>query len=217
MNYRFLKIKRGDSTNWYFHPRTEEQLLEHFHTVVGSEIRDGLKDYVESSLQVKDNRDPRGYVWYHAHPTTPWRRAVEGRGWICYESETWLEASCKLEHDMLVSRLRSFRLGQEMFLDNGLIETRWVPGDQILEVMFKDSLEFPPETHLRFEDVRYMRWDMPDLPVKGTHWYAKLGHRDIVDKDGNMKWDTKEEAEAAAWWYVYNKIAFKRYSDVWKL
>lgn len=55
-----------------------------------------------------------------------------------------------------------------------------------------------------------MKWDMPGLKIKGTHWYAKIGNMDIKDEKGNMKWDTKEEAEKAAWKFVEN-LNFKRY------
>ena len=46
-----------------------------------------------------------------------------------------------------------------------------------------------------------MKWDMPSLNIKGVHWYAKIGNEDVRDKAGNMKWNTKEEAEEAARWF----------------
>lgn len=39
-------------------------------------------------------------------------------------------------------------------------------------------------------EVRYMKWP------NGKHWYAKIGDLD-VKVDGQMKWDTKQEAEEA--------------------
>ncbi len=99
-----------------------------------------------------------------------------------------------------------------MYLDNGVVETRLVADDEIVEERFEDKLVYPIESHVRLEDVRYIQWNMPDLNIKGTHWYAKLGKRDVVDKDGNMKWNTKAEAEKAAEWFIENKIAFKRYN-----
>jgi hypothetical protein len=44
---------------------------------------------------------------------------------------------------------------------------------------------------LPFEVPRFIQWP------NGTHWYAKLGVNDII-VDGRQKWNTKEEAEAAA-------------------
>ena len=36
----------------------------------------------------------------------------------------------------------------------------------------------------------------------GEHYYAKIGKLDVVDEQGNQKWNTKREAEAAARWYI---------------
>ena len=30
----------------------------------------------------------------------------------------------------------------------------------------------------------------------------QIGHEDIVDKDGNQKWESRIDAEAAAYWYI---------------
>ena len=46
------------------------------------------------------------------------------------------------------------------------------------------------------KDVRFIVWD------SGVHYYAKIGKLDIVDKDGNRKWNTRAEAESAARWYI---------------
>lgn len=213
MNYRFVKIKRGTekSGNWYLNPRTEEQVVEHFKTIIGAEIRDGIKDYTKSLHKIEDSSKPEGFFIYHEHPVTPWSRAVEPYWHL--NGGMWIEASIKLENELYIQRLESFRSGKEMYLDNGVVETRLVDGDEIIEERFEDTLKYPEESSIRLEDVKYMKWDMPDLHIKGTHWYAKIGKRDIVDKDGNMKWDTKEEAEKAAEWFIYTKLQYKRYNE----
>jgi hypothetical protein len=213
MDYRFVKIKRGSEGNgtWYFNPRTEEQVIEHFKTVVGSEIRDGVDDYIKGCVTVKDKSKQDGKWIYHAHQTTPWARAVEPYWHL--NGGMWIESSIKLENELYQQRVNSFRSGKDMYLDNGVVETRLVDGDEIVEEKFEKKLVYPEETHVRIEDVRYMQWNMPDLNIKGTHWYAKIGKKDIVDKDGNMKWDTKEEAEIAAKWFIENKISYKRYNE----
>lgn len=212
MDYRFVKIKRGSEGNgtWYFNPRTEEQVVEHFKNVVGPEIRDGVDDYIKGCIAVKDKSKPDGKWIYHAHPTTPWARAVEPYWHL--NGGMWIESSIKLENELYQQRVNSFRSGKDMYLDNGVVETRLVDGDEIVDEKFEEKLVYPEETHVRIEDVRYMQWNMPDLNIKGTHWYAKIGKRDVVDKDGNMKWDTKEEAENAAKWFIFNKISYKRYN-----
>lgn len=67
-----------------------------------------------------------------------------------------------------------------------------------------------------------MQWGKLDYMAAGlpasakhygrNHWYAKTGKEDIKGPDGKMKWDTKEEAEKAAEWYIKEK-SYKRY---WK-
>lgn len=44
-----------------------------------------------------------------------------------------------------------------MYFDNGVIETMMVNGDEIVDEVVKDSLEFPIEEQYRLEDVRYMQ------------------------------------------------------------
>lgn len=214
MDYRFVKIRRKRSESngtWYFNPRTEEQVIEHFKTVIGAEIRDGVKDYTNGSVKVEDKSKPEGYRIYHSHPTTPWARAVEPYWHLT--GGMWIEASIRLENELYRQRLESFRSCNEMYLDNGVVETRLADGDEIVEERFEKSLVYPMDAGVRIEDVRYMQWNMPDLDMKGEHWYAKIGNRDIVDKDGNMKWNTKAEAEEAAKWFIDNKVSCKRYND----
>ena len=213
MDYRFVKIKRKGSENgtWYFNPRTEEQLEEHFQKIIGAEIRDGVQDYVRGCKQVADSSKPDGYWTYHAHPITPWGRAVEG--YLGIDGGMWVVASAKLENELHQQRINSFKTGKDMYLDNGVVETRLTADDEITDEVFAESLQYPTEAGARLEDVRYMQWNMPDLRIKGTHWYAKLGKRDVTDKDGNMKWDTKAEAEAAAKWFIENKVSYKRYNE----
>ena len=67
---------------------------------------------------------------------------------------------------------------------------------------WKDELVYPTET-VTLKDARYMQWNM--LGNQGEHWYAKVGKRDVYDKDGNMKWNTKAEAKKAAKWFIENR------------
>ena len=52
-----------------------------------------------------------------------------------------------------------------------------------------DRLVFPGST------IKILQWP------KGIHWYAKIGHVDIV-VDGEQKWNTREQAEKAAQEYL---------------
>ena len=75
---------------------------------------------------------------------------------------------------------------------------------EITDERFSEELIYPIEAQYNFDDVRYIQW--PD----GKHWYAKVGNFDICDKEGNYKWNTKEEAMNAAKKFcnslVFNKM-----------
>jgi hypothetical protein len=146
---------------------------------------------------------------YCAHPSTPFARAIQAYSQIY--NEHWILSATRLENEVINQRITTFNKGVQMLLDNGVIETRITDTDEILEELEKDSLEYPIESQYRFEDVRYMRWDMPDLEIKGVHWYAKIGNIDIKDEKGNMKWNTKSEAEEAAKWFV-EQLNYRRYN-----
>lgn len=71
---------------------------------------------------------------------------------------------------------------------------------EIAETVESEKFAYLTKNNWCLDDVRYMQWNM--LGNRGTHWYAKIGNRDITDKDGNMKWNTKKEAETAAKWFI---------------
>lgn len=48
-------------------------------------------------------------------------------------------------------------------------------------------------------EVRFHQWP------GGTHWYATVGFDDVVDAEGNQKWDTKKKAIEAVDWYIKNQ------------
>ena len=211
--YKFVKIKRNGSKEngkWFFQPQTKEQVVEHFKTIFGREIKDGVRDRFKGTHMIADKNEPDGFWFYHEHPTTPWARAVEPL--MTLYGCSWIEAATRLENEVLNNRINGFLRGTPMFLDNGVVETMLVEGDEIVDEIEKDVLEFPVEAQHSLDEVRYMQWNMPDLPTKGLHWYAKVGTLDIKDKDGNMKWNTKAEAEEAAKWFI-GRLQWKRYNS----
>ena len=62
----------------------------------------------------------------------------------------------------------------------------------MLERYFRISL------NLNFirKDIRYIQWK------DGSHWYAKIGKYDVVDENGNQKWNTRNEAINAAYSFL---------------
>lgn len=63
-------------------------------------------------------------------------------------------------------------------------------GEHMVEsdVIEKDNYVYPDTK----ADIRIIQWG------GGTHYYAKVGRRDVVDAEGNQKWDTEEEARRYA-------------------
>ena len=205
--YHFVKIVSKDKNSnwkgaWFFKPNSVEQVVEHFNKIFGKEIHAGIRDK----------------MYGYKHPDTAWRYAVDvtchvkGYGWEC-QGLTWLEEATKLENQVLQGRIDGFLKGLNSYFANGVQE--FIPSwdrYEITEEIDKEKLEYPIEAQYHFEDVRYMKWDMPGLEIKGTHWYAKIGNEDVRDEKGNMKWNTKEEAEEAARWFC-QQLNYKHYHE----
>lgn len=199
--YKFVRIKPKDenvSGTWYFKPCSIDQVVEHFNTIFGKEIKAGIHDKVNSDKA--------------KHPDTAWRYAIDS---MCNVKGSfglsWLEEAIKLENIVLNNRIKDFEKGLDFYLANGVQE--FLPSwnmYEIVEEIEKEVLEYPMIEQFHFEDVRYMKWDMPSLDIKGVHWYAKIGNEDVRDKAGNMKWNTKEEAEEAARWFC-QELNWKHY------
>ena len=180
----------------------------HFEKIFGAEIRAGVQERVRDTVLIKDNSMPDGYYAYHPHPNTPFGATVT----MLHEVKggSWALCAAELENEVLNNRINGFKKGRKPLYDHGVVETSLTDGDVVAEEVWLDELEYPDNEKYFLEDVRYMKWDMSGLKIKGTHWYAKLGNRDVRDKDGNMKWNTKEEAERAAKWFIGN-LNWKRY------
>ena len=195
--YKFVKIvsKYGGEKNkggfWYFVPNSVEQVIEHFNKIFGQEIKAGIKDKV-------------GAIAVNKHPETAWRHAVDVAN--MFSGNSWLMDAVNLENQVLHNRINDFLEFGEIYLANGVQQLGFSDSvHEIVEEVECEELVYPREAQFHLEEVRYMQWDVPGYP-KGEHWYAKIGNRDIVDEFGNMKWNTKPEAEKAAEWFIANKL-----------
>ena len=61
---------------------------------------------------------------------------------------------------------------------------------------WKDELEYPEPDTYTVNDIRYIQWK------DGSHWYAKIGKYDVVDENGNQKWDKYNDAIVAAYKFL---------------
>lgn len=205
--YRFRKVKlpNWNEGMWFLCPQHITDVLDHFNIIIKREIAAAAQEHVRDAIVTSS-----GEVRY-PHPDTPF-----GVGVIVLADTfgiPWWEAAVKLENQTLQDRLNAYRDSEfiNIYLGDGIT---WFtePKDmdiQILEEVFLDELVYPVKKIFDYSDVRYMKWDISGMNIKGTHWYAKVGNMDVIDKDGKMKWNTEEEAHKAAEWFVddYNRKA----------
>ena len=191
MSYTFVKVQpkvmpdgNQPKAYWLFRPQTEAQILEHWEKYAHSTISEGAR-----KLTQKVFKGTKG------HFTNDFEQAVEV--WQTSMGGGLIQSMAHIEREALKNRLRSFRDGRQIHLNHSIqvvtIDSRFA---DIVNITERDVLTFPDEDKPTMNDVRFLVWD------GGTHTYAKIGKLDIVDENGNQKWDTKREAEAAARWYI---------------
>lgn len=189
--YHFVQIEEIKTGHriWYLEPSSEEQVLEHFNKIFKAIISEGFHDVIINPC---------------SHPSTIWRKSVDmcklANGRNDYNIFNFLVSSIELENEALNSRINQFRKGLKFYLPEGvacyLLDDRFF---RIVNETNKDILEYPNDEEYRFEDVKFSRWgDVAFLGIKGEHWYARIKNEDVRDEYGNMKWDTRDAAEAAA-------------------
>lgn len=203
--FRKIKLPNWDKPQWYFCPQSIVDVLDHFNTVGKREISAGCKEYVENSVVCPD-----GQIW-HPHADTPFGVAVS-----VVENTMkvpWVQAAVMLENQTLQDRIKTFRDPNcvQLYLADNM--TWFAQHDtmeiEIIEEIHSQSLDFPIEKIFTYDDIRTMKWDIPGMPIRGKHYYAKVGKFDVIGPDGSMKWDTEDEAIRAGEWWVdeYNRKA----------
>lgn len=185
--YHFVKVGLvNDPTykgTWYFKPETKEDVDEHWNKYVACEINDGVKEYV-------DHLKAHAEGTYIGHYTTQWGSLIDTL--TTATEQPSIVRIMKEETELYYNRMRDINAGREIYLSEGLTVFMLTEGyTEIREHYYSDTLSFPTEKYT-LDDVRYIQWD------GGRHWYAKIGKLDIVDSNGNQKWNTKSEAEKAA-------------------
>lgn len=184
--YHFVKFNGV----WYLKPETVQDIIDHFNTIIKNEFVEGFKDY-KKSIKICKGADGKPWI-YRAHPETAWNNAVTMMATV--KGQSWAEAAIELENKTYNDRIRLFGKSP-MYLSNGLAystpkkEMEYQDEQWLDEIMYPVS-EFDPDR------VRYIQWE------GGKHWYAKIDKYDVVDQNGNQKWDTKEEAEKAVRRYL---------------
>lgn len=189
MSYTFVKIGKIKPTEdskdmWYFKPNSVEQVIEHWQKYTAAVIREGSKFITD-----------RIFNQVNGHSTNQFVIAVEATNSVT--GGNIIVDMAQVENMAYNNRINDYLKGREIYLTTDMVvftlDKRFF---EIKEIIVKDTLTFPHEEKPSLDDVRYIMWD------GGQHYYAKIGKLDVVDKDGNQKWNTKEEAIEAAKWYI---------------
>lgn len=205
--YKFVRVhKKGTDEYglWYFKPQSLEDVNLHWKEICGAEIKKHVQERFEKSVLVEcKGKEP--YI-FTPHPTTQFGMGVEA--YLQVVNGNYALGMLELENIAYKTRIESFNRGDDIYLPEGMVV--YMMDDRFFEIAEEVEYEmfiYPTKKEWTIDDVRYMQWNM--LSNVGTHWYAKIVKRDVYDSEGNMKWETKEEAENAAEWFLTNKIRQK--------
>ena len=178
--YHFVKY----NNIWYLKVETKQDIMDHYNIILKREYEAGLKDRTSSTHLCKN-----GYV-YIEHPTTPCAKAIEQ--YMAVWNLPWVMAAHKLETEMINGRIQLFDRGCVQYLSDGLTSFSTKDNIEYDDECWKDTLEYPEPEYYTDKDIRYIQWK------DGSHWYAKIGKYDVVDENGNQKWDKYNDAIKAA-------------------
>lgn len=186
--YKFLKIK----DNWYFNPNSVKQIEEHWDKYVCPYMEKGMRALIDRYNSPSEyERSTKG------HWTNNWPMVIEFELYI--NGGTVYETADRLEKQIKESRINAFNKGIDIaFFSDGMSILFINPSFNIQEYKILDSLQYPIIG--KMNEVRFIQWP------NGKHWYCKIGNEDIVDKNGNQKWDDRSSAYNAAQWYLANKF-----------
>lgn len=196
--YKFVRIREKNSSDygtWYLKPQSIDDVNQHWNNVCGREIREAVRERMDKMVVDEHGRP------FTPHPATQFGHVVEMM--LNINGGRYIESALNVEQLAYNSRIDAFKIGLDIYLPENMLVFCFPIGYEIDETIERETLEYPTKRDWETDDVRYMQWNLMD--VKGKHWYAKLNNIDVVDKNGNMKWNTKKEAEDAAKWFVEEK------------
>ena len=190
--YHFIKVKRfGTISCWYFVPKTEEEILEHWDKYVSPIIKDGIRDTFDTHFKK-----------LMKHPSNQYAVCLELLAKVHNQGKVNMGIFVEGRNEMvrvIEQRISCFRKHNKTLLTCSMLESFKMDDDVIVEEKDMETLTFPDEAEYNIDDVRFLQWP------GGTHWYAKIGKLDICDDMGQYKWNCKGDAiEAAKWWIKNN-------------
>ena len=123
-------------------------------------------------------------VWSGTH--------VNAEGWmyhkilIAVKNRKTVVDDLEILSNKVLKSYADFWLKGEILLINTAFGFRLLRKDvEVLDTIAKDNNIFPCMTE---KDIRIIHWK------DGKHYYAKIGNKDVIDADGEQKWNTRKEA-----------------------
>lgn len=104
-----------------------------------------------------------------------------------------LGALSKISTQSLMTKIRLLNDGKVLLINHKGGYFYLTDDYEITQTVVKESIGYPSYSE---SDINVFQWR------NGTHWYAKIAHFDVYDKNDDVKWDTFKEAKDAALYYL---------------
>ncbi len=195
--YHFVKIhfNKENKSYWYLKPENLQDVIKHFDMIVSKDIAMGTYEKINNEFLVT-RKDGSVFRHFLNDFNSNWGVSVQILTKI-FEND-WFDIANKLKDTTYLDRIKSFSKGTNMYLSNGLQIFVWPNKNdcycEIIEDKYSEELVYPTEELIHFSDVKYNYTGL-------SKWSAKIGNRQVKDKEGNTIWFTKHEAEIAARWF----------------
>ncbi len=174
-SYRFVRILVNDilMPSWYFVCDNKVDVYYFFEKYYQAIIKYGVNQYV------RGNKDT---YWGN----TILRMTESPK----YRDLSPCVISNQMENETYVNRCKSVENGEILLLNKDTMAYFCLVGHcvKIIQERIVDNMVFPDEQKYDINDVVIKRWD------NGIHYYAKVGKYDIIDRLGQVKYNTYEEA-----------------------
>ena len=196
---RFRTIETGEESHkWWFAAKTARQVIEHAKKFFKPTMQEGYNSAAHDAVEAIFKY---GGIMKHAtnELASSIQTITEIKGFKRSSTLALFDTANELLLTAIKGRLKDIDKGEAVYLEDGVRQFGYTsknPCFEIVETYYSDKLEYPDFKKPTLDDVRFIQWN------GGKHWYAKVNKEDVTDEFGRQKWNTKDEAEKAAKWYI---------------
>ena len=202
MEYEFVRFKNlatdEESHKWWFAAKTARQVIEHAKKFFKPTMQEGYNSAAHDAVEAIFK-----YGGIMKNATNDLASSIETiteiKGFKRSSPLALFDTANELLLTAIKGRLKDIDKGEAVYLEDGVRQFGYTsknPYFEIVETYYSDKLEYPDFKKPTLDDVRFIQWN------GGKHWYAKVNKEDVTDEFGGQKWNTKDEAEKAAKWYI---------------